>query len=113
MRLLHEQLTNLWSRRGLAALALSGGLLPSPSAFLIFVSGLLTLTGVGVATIRGFAIVQGRFRGRTTTAKLRAWIPVVAGLAVVVAGSLYIFTAVSTLQDGDDLLPASSTSTLA
>ncbi|MET9877669.1 hypothetical protein ABZZ36_23985 [Actinacidiphila glaucinigra] len=128
-----EQLTNPWSRRGLAALALSGGLLPSPSAFLIFVSGLLTgralgalaivitfgvgmaltLTGVGVATIRGFAIVEGRFRGRTTTAKLRAWTPVVAGLAVVVAGSLYIFSAVTTLQeDGDDLLPASSTSTL-
>ncbi|MEU1619504.1 hypothetical protein ABZ479_19670 [Streptomyces sp. NPDC005722] len=128
-----EQLTNPWSRQGLTALALSGGLLPSPSAFLIFVSGLLTgralgalaivitfgvgmaltLTGVGVATIRGFAVVERQFRGRTATAKLRKWTPVLAGLAVVTAGCFYIFSAVSTLQDdGDDLVPTSSTAQL-
>ncbi|MEU4097518.1 hypothetical protein [Streptomyces sp. NPDC026673] len=128
-----EQLTNPWSRKGLAALALSGGLLPSPSAFLIFVSGLLTgralgalaivitfgvgmaltLTGVGVATIRGFSVVERHFRGRTGTARLRAWTPLLAGVAVVTAGCFYIAGAVSTLQDdGDDLVPASSTARL-
>ncbi|MEU6346797.1 hypothetical protein ABZ883_38270 [Streptomyces sp. NPDC046977] len=128
-----EQLTNPWSRQGLTALALSGGLLPSPSAFLIFVSGLLTgralgalaivitfgvgmavtLTGVGVATIRGFSFVEGHFRGRSATAKLRSWTPVLAGVAVVTAGCFYIFSAVSTLQDeGDDLVPTSSTARL-
>ncbi|MEU6347032.1 hypothetical protein ABZ883_39510 [Streptomyces sp. NPDC046977] len=125
-----EQLTNPWSRQGLAALALSGGLLPSPSAFLIFVSGLLTgralgalaivitfgvgmaltLTGVGVATIRGFLLVERQFRGRTATAKLRAWTPLLAGVAVATAGCFYIFSAVSTLQDdGETLVPTSST----
>ncbi|MFE0630736.1 nickel/cobalt transporter [Streptomyces sp. NPDC058864] len=126
-----EQLTNPWSRKGLAALALSGGLLPSPSAFLIFVSGLLTgralgalaivitfgvgmaltLTGVGVATIRGFSLVERQFRGRTATAKLRTWTPLLAGVAVVTAGCFYIFSAVSTLQDdgNDNLVPTSST----
>ncbi|MYV49989.1 hypothetical protein [Streptomyces sp. SID2888] len=128
-----EQLTNPWSRQGLVALALSGGLLPSPSAFLIFVSGLLTgralgalaivitfgvgmaltLTGVGVATIRGFTLMERQFRGRTAAARLRSWTPLLAGLAVVTAGCLYVFAAVSTLtDDGDDLAPASSTATL-
>ena len=66
-----------WSRRGLVALALSGGLLPSPSAFVVLMSGLLTgrafdavvlvaafgvgmaltLTGVGIVTIRGFTLL--------------------------------------------------------
>ncbi|MGW5586457.1 nickel/cobalt transporter [Streptomyces sp. NPDC003857] len=128
-----EQLTDPWSRQGLAALALSGGLLPSPSAFLIFVSGLLTgralgalaivitfgvgmaltLTGVGVATIRGFAVLEGKFRGRTATARLRAWTPLLAGLAVVAAGCLYVFAAVTTLtSDDESLVPTSSSATL-
>ncbi|MFD8508582.1 nickel/cobalt transporter [Streptomyces sp. NPDC059687] len=128
-----EQLTDPWSRQGLAALALSGGLLPSPSAFLIFVSGLLTgralgalaivitfgvgmaltLTGVGVATIRGFAVLEGKFRGRTATARLRAWTPLLAGLAVVTAGCLYVFAAVTTLtSDDESLVPTSSSATL-
>ncbi|MFF7900176.1 nickel/cobalt transporter [Streptomyces sp. NPDC088817] len=128
-----EQLTNPWSRKGLVALALSGGLLPSPSAFLIFVSGLLTgralgalaivitfgvgmaltLTGVGVATIRGLTVMERQFRGRPAIARLRAWTPLLAGLAVVTAGCLYVLAAVSTLtDDGDDLAPVSSTATL-
>lgn len=128
-----EQLVNPWSRQGLVALALSGGLLPSPSAFLIFVSGLLTgralgalaivitfgvgmaltLTGVGVATLRGFTVLERQFRGRTAAARLRAWTPLLAGLAVVTAGCLYIAAAVSTLtDDGDDLAPSSNTATL-
>ncbi|WP_046503310.1 nickel/cobalt transporter [Streptomyces odonnellii] len=127
-----EEMTNPWSRKGLAALALSGGLLPSPSAFLIFVSGLLTgralgalavvitfgvgmaltLTAVGVATIRGFAVMERQFRGRTAMARLRTWTPALAGAAVVVVGCLYIFAAVTTLtDDGNELVPASSTAT--
>ncbi|MEU6608438.1 hypothetical protein ABZ922_25815 [Streptomyces shenzhenensis] len=133
-RLHAEQLVDPWSRQGLLALAFSGGLLPSPSAFLIFVSGLLTgralgalaivitfgvgmaltLTGVGVATIRGFVLLEKQFRGRTAAARFRAWTPLLAGLAVVTAGCLYVFAAVSTLRDDgdDDLVPASSPATL-
>ncbi|MGW2056416.1 HoxN/HupN/NixA family nickel/cobalt transporter [Streptomyces sp. NPDC001840] len=113
-----HELTDPWSRRGLAALALSGGLLPSPSAFLVLVSGLLTgraagavvlvvvfgvgmavtLTGVGVMSIRGFAFLENRLRGKTAAAKLAAWTPVVAGLTVATAGCLYLLAAVSTLS---------------
>ncbi|MFD8964808.1 nickel/cobalt transporter [Streptomyces sp. NPDC059568] len=113
-----EELTDPWSRRGLAALALSGGLLPSPSAFLVLVSGLLTgralgavalvivfgigmavtLTGVGVMTIRGFAFLEKRLRGRTAAARLAAWTPVVAGVTVATGGCLYLLAAVSALS---------------
>ncbi|WP_066944347.1 nickel/cobalt transporter [Streptomyces lushanensis] len=113
-----EEPTDPWSRRGLAALALSGGLLPSPSAFLVLVSGLLTgralgavalvvvfgigmaltLTGVGVMTIRGFAFLEQRLRGGKAAARLAAWTPVVAGVTVATGGCLYLLAAVSTLS---------------
>ncbi|WP_046498833.1 HoxN/HupN/NixA family nickel/cobalt transporter [Streptomyces odonnellii] len=113
-----HELTDPWSRRGLTALALSGGLLPSPSAFLVLVSGLLTgraagavvlvvvfgigmavtLTCVGVMSIRGFAFLEKRLRGGTAATRLAAWTPVVAGLTVATAGCLYFLAAVSTLS---------------
>ncbi|MGS2616148.1 nickel/cobalt transporter [Micromonospora sp. LZ34] len=111
----HAVPTDPWSRRGLTALALSGGLLPSPSAFLVLVSGVLTgravdalvlvvafgvgmaatLTGVGVVTIRGFALLTGRLRRWPATAT--AWLPAVAGVAVSIGGCLYLVAAISVL----------------
>ncbi|MDO3702746.1 hypothetical protein Q3W71_13820 [Micromonospora sp. C28SCA-DRY-2] len=111
----HAVPTDPWSRRGLTALALSGGSLPSPSAFLVLVSGLLTgravdalvlvlafgvgmaatLTGVGVVTIRGFALLTGRFRRWPAAAT--GWLPAVAGVAVSIGGCLYLVAALSVL----------------
>ncbi|GAA2069844.1 nickel/cobalt transporter [Actinomadura alba] len=112
-----DEPTDPWSRRGLVALALSGGLLPSPSAFLVLVSGLLTgrafdavvlvivfgtgmaftLTGVGVVTIRGYAVLARRVRGRSPAAAVVAWVPAIAGVAVSVGGCLYLVVAITTL----------------
>lgn len=106
-----------WSRRGLLALALSGGLLPSPSAFIVLVSGLLTgrsidaivlvlafgvgmaatLTAVGVMTVRGQALVSRHTQGRPLVARVAAWTPAVAGLGVSLCGVLYLVAALSAL----------------
>ncbi|RKN10916.1 hypothetical protein [Streptomyces radicis] len=113
----HDLPENPWSRRGLTALAVSGGLLPSPSAFLVLVSGMLTgrslnavilvlmfglgmavtLTGVGVLTVRGRGLLAGRVRNARLAAAAAAWTPAVAGAAVAVGGCLYLFAAVTTL----------------
>ncbi|MDG4787497.1 hypothetical protein O7626_16410 [Micromonospora sp. WMMD1102] len=109
--------TDPWSQRGLTVLALSGGLLPSPSAFLVLVSGLLTgraldalvlvlafgvgmagtLTGVGVVTIRGFALLAGTARRWPLAATATARLPAVAGIAVSLGGCLYLLAAISVL----------------
>jgi ABC-type nickel/cobalt efflux system permease component RcnA len=108
----HDVPEDPWSRRGLVALGLSGGLLPSPSAFVVLVSGLLTgralgavvlvvafgvgmaatLTAVGVLSLRGWALLSGRTRKWST-----AWIPAAAGAGVCVGGTLYLAAAVSVL----------------
>ncbi len=109
--------TDPWSRRGLIALGLSGGLLPSPSAFLVLISGLLTgrsldavllvlafgvgmagtLTLVGVLTIRGYALLVGGTGRWSLAAKAVAWTPAVAGIAVSVGGCLYLVVALNSL----------------
>jgi nickel/cobalt transporter (NicO) family protein len=109
--------TSPWSRRGLTAIAISGGLLPSPSAFLVLVSGMLTgrslnavilvlafgvgmavtLTGVGVLTVRGRTLLAGRAGGSRLAATVSAWTPAIAGGAVTAGGCLYLFAAVSVL----------------
>ncbi|MDQ7903010.1 hypothetical protein RB614_00560 [Phytohabitans sp. ZYX-F-186] len=108
----HEVPEDPWSRRGLVALGLSGGLLPSPSAFVVLVSGLLTgralgavvlvvafgvgmaatLTAVGVLSLRGWALLSGRTRRWST-----AWVPALAGAGVCLGGTLYLAAAVSVL----------------
>ncbi|GAB2887736.1 nickel/cobalt transporter [Streptomyces mayteni] len=113
----HDEVASPWSRRGLTALAVSGGLLPSPSAFLVLVSGMLTgrsvnavllvlmfglgmaatLTGVGVLTVRGRSLLAGRIRGARLAAAVTTWTPTVAGAAVAAGGCLYLVAAVSTL----------------
>ncbi|PZG18698.1 hypothetical protein C1I95_13055 [Micromonospora craterilacus] len=113
----HHDPVDPWSRRGLIALGLSGGLLPSPSAFLILVSGLLTgrsvgavvivlafgagmaltLTGVGVLTIRGTALLAGQTKRWALASSVSAWTPAIAGAAVCLGGCLYVAAAVSAL----------------
>ncbi|BCB79243.1 hypothetical protein GCM10022251_20560 [Phytohabitans flavus] len=108
----HEVPDDPWSRRGLVALGLSGGLLPSPSAFVVLVSGLLTgrtlgavvlviafgagmavtLTAVGVLSLRGWALLSGRARKWSTS-----WVPALAGAGVCLGGTLYLAAAVSVL----------------
>ncbi|MGN9911034.1 HoxN/HupN/NixA family nickel/cobalt transporter [Phytohabitans sp. LJ34] len=109
----HHHVTEApWSRRGLVALGLSGGLLPSPSAFVVLVSGLLTgralgavvlviafgagmaatLTAVGVLSLRGWSLLSGRARKWST-----AWVPALAGAGVCFGGALYLVAAVSVL----------------
>ena len=106
-----------WSRRGLVALAVSGGLLPSPSAFMVLVTGLLTgravdavvlvlafgtgmaatLTGVGVATIKGVAVLTTRTRRWSLASTVAAWTPAIAGVAVATGGAVYLTVAIATL----------------
>ncbi|WP_406422910.1 sulfite exporter TauE/SafE family protein [Streptomyces sp. NBC_00873] len=99
---------SLLTWRGILLLGTSGGLLPSPSAFLVLLSGLLTgqvgaaiamvaafgagmaltLTGVGLVVLRG----RDAFLARATTSPaLRTWstrIPVIAAWAVVTGGTV-------------------------
>jgi len=112
-----ETVGNPFSRRGLVALGLSGGLVPSPSSFVVLVSGLLTgqvafalllvavfglgmastLTAVGVLTLRGTALVQRSGASSAAAAAISRWIPVVAAYAVVAGGVVYLALAIRTL----------------
>jgi len=107
----------LFSRRGLVALGLSGGLLPSPSAFLVLVSGLLTgrigfalllvalfgvglagtLTAVGALVLKGKSVVDARSGGSAALTRLSLAVPVAAAYVVVAGGVLYVGAAVRTL----------------
>ncbi|MEE1806645.1 hypothetical protein [Streptomyces sp. BE133] len=99
---------SLLTWRGLVLLGASGGLLPSPSAFLVLLTGLLTgrvgialamvvafglgmaltLTGVGLIVLRGRdALLDRVSRSRT----LRTWtprVPLLAASAVVAGGTV-------------------------
>ncbi|MET7304363.1 hypothetical protein [Embleya sp. NPDC005575] len=99
---------SLLTRRGLVLLGTSGGLLPSPSAFLVLLTGLLTgrfgiallmvaafglgmaltLAGVGLAVLRGRDVLLAQ---ASKSANLRAWthrLPIAGASAVVVGGVL-------------------------
>ncbi|MEU0837780.1 sulfite exporter TauE/SafE family protein [Streptomyces sp. NPDC005969] len=99
---------SLLTWHGVVLLGTSGGLLPSPSAFLVLLTGLLTgqvgtavamvaafgvgmaltLTGVGLAALRG----RDAFLARASTSPvLRIWstrVPIVAAWAVVIGGTV-------------------------
>ncbi|MFF3785829.1 hypothetical protein [Streptomyces sp. NPDC001933] len=100
--------TSLLTWRGILLLGTSGGLLPSPSAFLVLLGGLLTgrvgtavamvlafgagmaltLTGVGLAVLRGRDVLLAR---AASSSALRAWstrVPFVAAWAVVIGGTV-------------------------
>ncbi|MFF9017431.1 hypothetical protein ACF09C_31280 [Streptomyces sp. NPDC014870] len=99
---------SLLTWRGLVLLGTSGGLLPSPSAFLVLLTGLLTgkvamalamvaafgsgmaltLIGVGVAVLRGRDALLDRW---SRSPGLRTWslrMPVFAAAGVVAAGTV-------------------------
>lgn len=96
-------------RRGLLlALGVAGGALPSPSAFLVLVSGMLTgrlghalvlvgafaagmaltLSAVGVATVRGSALLARA--GDGVVAGVYARLPGLAAYGIIVGGVLYL-----------------------
>lgn len=102
-----------WSRRGLMTLGATGGLLPSPTAFLVLVSGLLTgrlgyalvlvsafavgmagtLAGVGALTVTGRDLVVRASRGRSGAVLARRVLPSLGAFGVVVVGLLYLAAA--------------------
>lgn len=94
------------SRRGLVLLGMSGGLLPSPSAFLVLATALflgrgafglllvaafslglaLTLTGVGLATLRGRDFITLRAGRSPRVARVAGVLPLLSAVGVLVAG---------------------------
>lgn len=101
---------NPFTRRGLVALGLSGGLVPSPTVFLILVSGLvtgrvgfavllvvlfgvgmmLTIGAVGVLTLRGMQLIEGGADRTGLLATATRVLPRVAAYAVIALGCLYL-----------------------
>lgn len=95
------------SRRGLVLLGVSGGLLPSPSAFLVLATALfvgraafglllvaafsaglaLTLTAVGLATLRGRDVLARRAARSPRMARVAATLPLVSALGVLAGGA--------------------------
>ena len=100
------------SRRLVLALGAAGGLLPSPSAFLVLVSGLLTgragyalllvgafavgmaatLAAVGVVTLRGRELLASR-SGSGVLAVVHARLPMLGALGVLLGGLVYLAVA--------------------
>ncbi len=96
------------SRRGLALLATSGGLLPSPSAVLVLIAAFtagraalgltlvaafsvglaVTLTGIGLALVVGGKVVEKRGGAGRRTQSLLRWAPVIGAAAIVVVGTV-------------------------
>ena len=106
-----------WSRGGLVALGLSGGLVPSPSAFLVLVSGLLagrlavagalvaafacgmaaTLAAVGVAAVHGRRLLEAAAHRRSRLERAARVMPALAAVGVLAGGSLLALRAVTSL----------------
>jgi nickel/cobalt transporter (NicO) family protein len=104
--------TSLLSRGGLAALAVSGGLLPSPAALLVLLGsvalhrvayGLVliaafsvglagALTAVGVLAVRARELVSGRIGGRLARA-----LPIASSAVIVGVGAVLTLRAVAQL----------------
>ena len=114
----HEQVATRGHRPGLTALALSGGLLPSPSAFLVLFTALLTgravagllavlafglgmtatLTVIGTLVMGGRSALQG---SRWSLARRAASVaPRVSAWALLSVGVVYSIVAVSQLANG-------------
>ena len=112
----HAAMGSLLNRRGLVALGVSGGLLPSPTAFLVLVTGLLTgqvlvaglliaAFGLGMAVILGglgLAVVRGRDVAlqRLAGPRLRTWarrVPAIAAGGVLAGGVVYAVVAAARL----------------
>jgi nickel/cobalt transporter (NicO) family protein len=100
------------SRRGLGALALAGGLLPSPTAVVVLLAASsLGRLGLGVAMVIAFgvglaaslstvgvvAVSAGRFLGRRAPAGLTAALPVAGAGVIVLAGAAISLRALAQL----------------
>lgn len=99
------------SRRGLVLLGVSGGLLPSPSAFLVLATALfvgrplfglllvaafslglaLTLTALGLATLRGRDFITRRAATNPAVAKVAGLLPLVSAIGVL-SGGMWLTT---------------------
>lgn len=99
------------SRRGLVLLGMSGGLLPSPSAFLVLATALFVgraafgfllvaafsvglaacLTAIGLATLRGRDLLARRAATSPRVARVTAMVPLLSAVAVL-AGGLWVTT---------------------
>lgn len=95
------------SRRGLVLLGVSGGLLPSPSAFLVLATALfvgrpvfglllvaafsvglaLTLMAVGLATLRGRDFISRRAVTNPSVARVAGLLPIVSAVGVLAGGA--------------------------
>lgn len=100
------------SRRGLAAVAVSGGLLPSPSALVVLVAavtlgrvafglGLIAAFGLGLAgAIGGIGVLAVRAReavARRSWARLSRWLPTASAAAILLVGFVLTGRAVAQL----------------
>jgi nickel/cobalt exporter len=100
------------SRRGLGALAMAGGLLPSPTAVVVLLAASsLGRLGLGVAMVIAFgvglaaslstvgvvAMGAGRFLGRRAPARLTAALPVAGAGVIVLAGAAISLRALAQL----------------
>ncbi|GAB3661716.1 hypothetical protein GCM10028833_42010 [Glycomyces tarimensis] len=106
-----------WSWSGLVAVASVGALVPSPAAFLLLVSGLLTgraplavamvvgfglglaatVLAVGLMVIAGRDWLGRRAAGHRALARLGAWAPLFGAAAIVCGGCVLSVTAVAAL----------------
>lgn len=114
-----EQAGSLLTRRGLVTLGASGGLLPSPAAFLVLITGLftgqalsagllvvafglgmaLTLGGLGWAVLHG----QDRVLRHAVSPRLQGWaarLPLLAAAGVVAGGTVLTGVAAARLVTG-------------
>jgi ABC-type nickel/cobalt efflux system permease component RcnA len=98
------------SRKGLGAIAVSGGILPSPAALLVLLSAVAlhrvafglsliaafsvglaaALVAVGVLAIRAREVITERFHGRAAR-----WVPLVSAGAIAVVGLILTIRALA------------------
>lgn len=106
-----------WTRAGLLTVAAAGGLLPSPSAFLVLVSGLATgRAGVAVAAVLAFGLglgatvlctglltisgrdwLQARAAGPGRLRRIAPLVPLLGAAAVAAGGAAAVIVAVRDL----------------
>ncbi|MGH2738288.1 MAG: nickel/cobalt transporter, partial [Actinomycetota bacterium] len=99
-------------RRGLFAVAVSGGLLPSPSALVVLVAavtlgrvafglGLIAAFGLGLAgAIGGIGVLAVRAReaaARRSWIRLTRWLPIASAAAILLVGFVLTGRAVAQL----------------